>query len=183
MTESGASTTQKSHDILSTVFNIIDGIVEAYLSNVIKPFLKFHEIFYNHLNVTLRTLMDNNKSKIPDFFTANFITYARTVLVIPCLVFLSWGYYLLPSIIVILVDFGDFLDGVAARYWIAVLQERQDALDKKDDKKSRPNSPAASDASFGTFLLCICYFVVNFGHARRLSKGTILINQLHFMFG
>lgn len=94
--------------------------------------------------------MDDNKAKIPDWFTANFITYARTVLVFPCLIFMSWGWYLVPSLIVILVDFGDFLDGVAARYWVDVLQQRQEALDKKQDRKAtQAISPASSDTSFG----------------------------------
>jgi len=81
------------------------------------------------------------------------------ITVIPCLIFISRGWYLLPSFIVLLVDFGDFLDSVAARYWIDVLKERQEALDKKEDKKM-PGSPAASDASFGT-----CYFLM------QLSKS------------
>jgi hypothetical protein len=144
----GAADKAKSRDAgtetVAKIFNIIDGVVEMYLAQFVKPFLHFHEIFYNNLNAVLRKAMDDNKSKIPDWFTANFITYARTVLVIPCLLFISWGYWFLPSVIVLLVDFGDFLDGVAARYWIDVLKERQE---KKDD--ARPGSPASSDASFG----------------------------------
>lgn len=131
-------------ETVAKILNIIDGVVEMYLAQFVKPFLHFHEIFYNNLNVVLRKAMDDNKSKIPDWFTANFITYARTVLVIPCLLFISWGYWFLPSVIVLLVDFGDFLDGVAARYWIDVLKDRQE---KKDD--ARPGSPTSSDASFG----------------------------------
>ena len=132
------------------LLSMFDGVIELYLSKFIAPFLKYHEIFYTQLNVVLRKFMDDNKEKIPDWFTANFITYARTVLVIPCLIVMSWGWYLIPSLIVILVDFGDFLDGVAARYWIDVLRERQEALDKKEDRKTTQSiSPAASDSSFG----------------------------------
>jgi CDP-alcohol phosphatidyltransferase len=145
-------------DLLTRAFHLVDSIVELYLSTVIQPFLKFHEIFYNQLNVILRKLMDDNKAKIPDWCTANFITYARTVLVIPCLIFLSWNWYLLPCLIVLLVDFGDFLDGVAARFWIDVQKERQEVLDKKDDRKSssRPKSPvASSESSFGTYVVIV----------------------------
>jgi hypothetical protein len=144
-----------SSDPLTRTFHLVDSIVELYLSTVIQPFLKFHEIFYNQLNVILRKLMDDNKGKIPDWCTANAITYARTVLVIPCLIFLSWNWYLIPCCIVLLVDFGDFLDGVAARFWVDVIKERQESLDKKEDRKSRPNSPASSDSSFGTLLLAL----------------------------
>lgn len=139
---------------LATLLSLGDGIIELYLSKFIAPFLKYHEIFYNQLNAVLRGVMDEKKAQIPDWFTANFITYARTVLVFPCLIFLSWGWYLVPSLIVILVDFGDFLDGVAARFWIDVLRERQEELDKKDDKKkpyTQAMSPASSDASFGEY--------------------------------
>ena len=132
------------------LLSMFDGVIELYLSKFIAPFLKYHEIFYTQLNVVLRKFMDDNKEKIPDWFTANFITYARTVLVMPRIIFMSWGWYLIPSLIVILVDFGDFLDGVAARYWIDVLRDRQEALYKKEDRKPTQSiSPAASDNSFG----------------------------------
>lgn len=133
-------------DSLTSFLSLVDSIIELYLSKFIAPFLKYHEVFYNQLNVVLRGAMDANKQKIPDWFTANFITYARTVLVFPCLIFLSWGWYLIPSLVVIAVDFGDFLDGVAARYWIDVHRERREAMEKKNDGKSV--SPATSDASF-----------------------------------
>ena len=138
-------------DLLKTIMDLVDAIVELFLSNVIKPFLKLHEKFYSALNATLRSLLDNNKDRIPDWFTANFITYARTVLVIPCILLLSWGHTVLPSVIVILVDFGDFLDGVVARYWVDVKKEQEAELSKKGGKpRSRSVSPVNSDDdSFG----------------------------------
>jgi hypothetical protein len=137
--------------LLRTVLDLVDAIVELYLGNIIKPFLKLHEKLYSALNSTLRSLLDNNKDKIPDWFTANWITYARTVLVIPCVLLLSWGHTLLPSLVVILVDFGDFLDGVVARYWIDIKKEREEGLFKKGVKpRSRSVSPVNSDDdSFG----------------------------------
>lgn len=145
----GGRSKDATAETVNKIFTIIDGVVEMYLAQLIKPFLYYHEIVYANMNLILRKAMDDNKDKIPDWFTANFITYVRTVLVIPCLLFIAWGYWLLPSLIVLLVDFGDFLDGVAARFWVDVLKERQE---KKDDKK-RPGSPASSDASFGTSLV------------------------------
>jgi hypothetical protein len=138
-------------DLLRTVLELVDVIVELYLGNIIKPFLTLHEKFYSALNSTLRSLLENNKDKIPDWFTANWITYARTALVVPCVLLLSWGHTLLPSFVVILVDFGDFLDGVVARYWIDTKKEREEAVFKKSDKpRSRSVSPANSENSFGT---------------------------------
>jgi hypothetical protein len=135
-------------DLVSTVFDLVDGVVELYLGSIIKPFLKIHETFYISLNSVLRSLLDDHKKDIPVWFTANFITYARTFLVIPTLLLLAWGHTVLPAIIVISVDFGDFLDGVVARYWIDVRKEEAKAAESKD--KSRSASPTNSDhESFG----------------------------------
>jgi hypothetical protein len=136
-------------EIIIKLFALVDSIVELYLGTVIKPFLSLHEIFYSALNNTLRKLLDDNKSKIGDWFTANFITYLRTVLVVPTLLLLAWGHTILPSFLVILVDFGDFLDGVVARFWVDVRKEREEA---SKDNPSTSVSPATSDdESFGMY--------------------------------
>lgn len=140
--------------LAATVFALVDTFVESYLGTVIKPFLALHEVFYSSLNKTLRSILDDKKDKIPLWFTANFITYLRTWLVIPCLLLLAWGQTLLPSLIVILVDFGDFLDGVVARFWIDVKKEQEEVMASKD----RPSSPTASDdGSFGR-----CHLILRF---------------------
>lgn len=132
--------------VATKVFDLVEIFVEFYLSSFIKPFVAFHEKFYSSLNKTLRSILDSKKDKIPEWFTANFITYFRTLLVIPCLLLLAWGQTLLPSAIVILVDFGDFLDGVVARFWVDVRKEQEEAAASKDS----PSSPTASDdESFG----------------------------------
>mmetsp|Transcript_12576 Transcript_12576/g.26626 ORF Transcript_12576/g.26626 Transcript_12576/m.26626 type:complete len:403 (-) Transcript_12576:255-1463(-) len=114
---------------LQPIFDIIDGIVELYLQFIIKPFLEFHDIFYASLNKFFRSQLDN-ASRVPEWFTANFITYLRTALVFPTLIMLSWKWWVPVSIMIISVDFGDFLDGVVARYWIDM---RKAAKKKKDD--------------------------------------------------
>lgn len=136
-------------EIALKLFALVDSIVELYLSSVVKPFVSLHEKFYSGLNKVLRKLLDDNKSKIPDWFTANFITYLRTGFVIPTLLLLAWGHSLVPSLIVILVDFGDFLDGVVARYWVDVKKEREKEEASKDKGSSRPVSPTSDDDSFG----------------------------------
>ncbi len=140
-------------EIAIKLFSLVDSIVELYLGTVISPFLSLHEKFYSSLNTTLRKLLDDNKSKIADWFTANFITYARTILVVPTLLLLALGHTLLPSFIVILVDFGDFLDGVVARYWVDLKKEREQekAAANKEKGSSRPTSPAPDDDSFGAY--------------------------------
>ncbi|EEC51956.1 predicted protein [Phaeodactylum tricornutum CCAP 1055/1] len=139
-----------SKNLLTTVGELIDAIVELYLKTVIAPFLHFHEIFYSSLNRALRQLLDDHKHHIPDWFTANLITYVRTVVVVPTLVLLSWNHAVLPALLVLAVDFGDFLDGVVARYWVDVKKERAETAaasdkDKKNDPALRTPSPTNSD--------------------------------------
>ena len=139
-------------DTIIKLFALIDSIVELYLKTVIKPLLTFHEKFYNALNKTMRKALDDNRSKIPDWITANWITYARTVLVVPTILLLSWGYTVLPSFIVIFVDFGDFLDGVVARFWVDIKKE----IAEKVSQNEKPPSPTNSDdESYGKY----CYDV------------------------
>jgi hypothetical protein len=145
--------TANDKSLIKTVMDLVDVIVELFLGNVIKPFLSLHEKVYSGLNATLRSLLDKNH--VPEWFTANFITYVRTFLVIPCILLLSWGHTVLPSVIVILVDFGDFLDGVVARYWVDMKKEQQEEALKKDASgkpRSRSVSPVNSDDdSFGEY--------------------------------
>jgi hypothetical protein len=143
-------TSATKKDLVSTVVDLIDVVVEIYLSSIIKPFLKIHERVYASMNKFLRGLLDDHKKDIPVWFTANFITYARTVLVFPTILLLAWGHTVLPAALVILVDFGDFLDGVVARYWVDVRKEEAAAAESKDKNKSRSTSPTNSDHdSFG----------------------------------
>ena len=143
--------TKGSADIAPKLFESIDAFVEAYLGRFVKPFLTQHEKFYDALNKTLRGILDKNKAKIPEWFTANWITYARTLLVIPTILLLAWDYILLPSFITLLVDFGDFLDGVVARFWLDVKKEREEAQLDSDKSSGRISPTNSDDDSFGKF--------------------------------
>lgn len=139
------------NDLLHKALILIDGVVELYLGSIVKPFLAYHELFYTAMNKALRSALNANKTKIADWFTANFITYLRTIFVIPTLLLMAADHTLLPSLIVVAVDFGDFLDGVVARFWVDVEKEKEEAL---TSKSKASNSPANSDdESFGTLLL------------------------------
>lgn len=131
-------------DVFATLFALIDSVVELYLAKFIKPFLTLHEKFYNQLNATLRKGLDDNEAKIPVWFTANFITYFRTVLVIPTIMLLVKGHTVWPSLLVLFVDFGDFLDGVVARFWVDVKKEKAE-----QNKDHDPVSPSASSDKEG----------------------------------
>lgn len=149
-------------DTIIKLFALIDSVVELYLGTFIKPFLSLHETFYDALNKTLRKLLDDNRGTIPDWFTANFITYARTVLVVPTLLVLAWDYTFLPSFLVIFVDFGDFLDGVVARFWIDIRNEIEEKLSEKEKAPSPTNSDDES------------YEVVTTGSPQNFSSWLVL---------
>jgi hypothetical protein len=145
-----------------SAFQLVDAVVEVYLGNVVKPFVQVHERFYAGLNVVLRRALDDRARKIPLWFTANFVTYLRTALVVPTLLVLAWDVNWLASAIVLAVDFGDFLDGVVARFWIDEKKKRTTVAPSaaaaatasssaSSSASSNKDSPAASDdESFGT---------------------------------
>jgi phosphatidylglycerophosphate synthase len=145
----------------------IDNFVEFYMKCIIKPALVFHEVFYSWLNTIIRSCLDLFSDYIPEWFTANFITYIRTFLVIPCLLLLAQGYQVVPSIIVMSVDFGDFLDGVVARYWVDIKKSRDDIKETciknemEFDKSSAPQFLSSwsldyHDRTYGGFIDMIC---------------------------
>jgi hypothetical protein len=142
---------------ISKVFALINQVVELYLAKFVKKILPHHERFYNRLNTFLRKFLDDRKAKIPDWFTANFITYVRTVFVIPTLLLLAGGYTFFPSVIVILVDLGDFLDGVVARFWVDCKKEKKEELKAKE--KSPSQIAASDDEGFGECRYRILLFV------------------------
>jgi phosphatidylglycerophosphate synthase len=163
--------TVRDENIFQPFFDIIDSIVEIYLATVIKPFLVFHEKFYNKLNHQLRDLLDSNSDRIPTWFTANFITYFRTLLIIPCLMLLVNGYYISSAIIVLSVDFGDFLDGVVARYWVDKKKEQQNKMGMNkytlsDESEFEPSTESSSlvtswltnqnNRAYGGFIDAVC---------------------------
>lgn len=131
-------------NLLSALFDLTNSLVELYLANIIKPFLILHEKFYKALNETLRSFLDDQSNRIPKWFTANFITYTRTLMVLPCILLMVHGHTFLPSIIILGVDFGDFLDGVVARYWVD--QKWIDSVDK--DMEDTPSKKKNEDEDY-----------------------------------
>ncbi|KAG7355057.1 CDP-alcohol phosphatidyltransferase [Nitzschia inconspicua] len=134
-------------DFFSNVFALIDTVVELYLAKFIKVFLNYHEVFYNKLNAVLRKAFDDNKASIPDWFTANFITYFRTLMVIPTIMLLVGGYTIFPSVMVLLVDFGDFLDGVVARFWIDDKKLKDESLQQQQQQGSKSSATTSPSPS------------------------------------
>eukprot|EP00586_Coscinodiscus_wailesii_P012016 CAMPEP_0172497286 /NCGR_PEP_ID=MMETSP1066-20121228/97595_1 /TAXON_ID=671091 /ORGANISM="Coscinodiscus wailesii, Strain CCMP2513" /LENGTH=375 /DNA_ID=CAMNT_0013269955 /DNA_START=189 /DNA_END=1316 /DNA_ORIENTATION=- len=140
---------------MSELFQLIDPLIEIYLTVIIKPIVKQHEIFYTKLNTIVRSAID--KKGLPKWCTANFITYVRTILIIPCLLSFSRGMRLVPSLIVLLVDFGDFLDGVVARYWVDERKKDGAATTTHGTKKVVSSwTVSHRDATYGGFVDAVC---------------------------
>jgi hypothetical protein len=165
------------------VFDAIDNALELYLGSFIQPFLRCHEVFYTGLNQLLRKQLDKKAKKIPVWITANFITYFRTALVVPTLLLLAWECRTMAALLVVIVDFGDFLDGVVARFWTDMRRQGRDTDDDKKKKKERPSSPSNSDSdSFGAsvpanFWLLPCRLPFAF-NAIALTVVLMLVNPL-----
>lgn len=154
MSQSSSSSPSPEFGVIALLFELIDSLVETYLKNVITPFLRLHEKLYSRLNVILGNAIDSSSPYIPLWFTANLITYTRTILIVPCITLLSWGYLLLPSLIVILVDFGDFLDGVVARYWVDVNSKKKDV---GGSEKAVPSwLTSQRNKTYGGFVDAVC---------------------------
>ena len=139
--------------LLRSAQNLADAVVELYLTLVIAPFLQLHETFYTGLNKFLRRILDQHK--VPAWFTANFITYARTLLVFPTILLLAAGggssfwQQILPAALVLAVDFGDFLDGVVARFWVDQKQQQgqQQQAKKASEESTKKESPSSSSST------------------------------------
>ena len=146
--------------LLQSLISLTNICVEAYLSLIIAPMLILHERFYSRLNQYLTELIRrcDDVNQLPRWFTANFVTYTRTVLIVPTLVLLSYKCFALASIVIVLVDFGDFLDGVLARYWNSVARDRINTDGKAKLKvKLQPSwHSKARNAAYGGFVDAVC---------------------------
>lgn len=159
----------------------VDRSIEVYLRKVISPFLRLHESFYFELNRVLRGVLDKYDGKIPLWFTANFITYARTLFIVPCLQLLAWDYVWIPSLIVIFVDFGDFLDGVVARYWI---DKRPPTEDAKKDEPVSSWITTRRNSTYGGFIDAVCdkvFVVPCWIYSLSIIEGAMFANIQHII--
>ena len=166
---------------LQAIFAVIDTIVEIYLRTVIRPFLEFHDIFYAALNRFCRSQLDAHH--VPAWFTANFITYFRTALVIPTILVLSWSWWPVASAAIIFVDFGDFLDGVVARYWVdkrAESKAKKMAAQKKNE--SDEDGFGESYCSRKKPFACIHEGIYGIREVRRCRVPTYSINATYHLF-
>ncbi len=89
--------------------------LDLVLPLIVTPLIEHHEAFYGWLNVSINNVLE--KRGLPRWCSANFVTFARTALIVPTLYLWGYNWSLVPALLVLLNDFLDFLDGVIARYW------------------------------------------------------------------
>ena len=88
---------------------------------------------------------------------------------------LSWRWWVPVSLTIILVDFGDFLDGVVARFWV---DKKKEEKAKKDAAKDKLDS---DDDSFGKYrtILIIWPVTARFSLLYRKHISSSFIYALH----
>jgi hypothetical protein len=130
-------------DLLKTLIDLLDGIVEVFLSAAVKPLLSFHTAFDDGLDQILRQLVSDHQEKIPKRVGFKTVAYARVFLALPTIIFLSWGHFLTPALLVIVVHLAAYLER-------AIADLRSDsANDSGDESQHGLASGSAEEDSFG----------------------------------
>jgi phosphatidylglycerophosphate synthase len=76
--------------------------------------VRLHTFLYNYVNILVEALLEIND--MYPYVTPNKITYFRTLLLLPIIYYFLHHQMMLCSILVILNDFLDFIDGTVARF-------------------------------------------------------------------
>lgn len=129
-------------DILTTLLDFVDAVTELYCQALMQVLESLPATAVDHepILVSLRERLDDNV--VPKWFTKRFITYVRASLVIPSLLFLSWGHSLVPFLLVVAFCLGRLLSDAVESYWDDVKKtESKDA-----ERKDKPKSPVNPDA-------------------------------------
>jgi hypothetical protein len=141
--------TQKN--LIQTLIELIDQLVELALSNLIEPVLELHARTQRAMEGTLRQFVLDQKHMIPSqFWKEGNLAYLRIGMVLPTLVFLSWGQAILPATLVLFVHVAAFLEGLESEYDTS--QSNEDANSSSDcTKEGEGQSQQTEEEAFGKF--------------------------------
>lgn len=104
-------------DLLKTLVDLLDGIVEVFLVASIRPVLDFHARADHAVDQILRKTLQDHKDKAPKWILkADFLTYTRLALAMPTTILLSWGTWFLPALLVVVVHFASFFERILAEH-------------------------------------------------------------------
>ena len=129
--------------LLQSVIELLDVLVELYLGFFVKQLLRLDHDVRSKLNEILRRVLDDKKKNIPQWLTADFIAYARALMVIPTILLLVWDQLVLSALLVILVDLAGLLNCVVARFWVDAKRDLAEDAVREDD---RPISKALASS-------------------------------------
>jgi hypothetical protein len=155
--------------LVQSVIDLLDVLVDLYLGSLVKPFLRFHDEFSANMNTLLRSILDDNKDRIPDWLTGNVSAYLRVFLVFPTILFLAWGQLVIPFLFVVMVAALGLLGSVVADFWVDARRDHaEDAIREDDRPTSKSLAPSDDDSmdsyEFGEFVSGVHEPYVWFSH-------------------
>eukprot|EP00977_Amphora_coffeiformis_P027932 scaffold34666_cov158-Amphora_coffeaeformis.AAC.1 len=88
-------------DLLRALMDLLDGIVEVFLTSILEPLLlEVHSKLDHAVDQVLRKTLESQKEKIPKWvLKEGVVTYGRMSLALPTVVLLSWGHAVLPAVL------------------------------------------------------------------------------------
>lgn len=144
-------------DLLRALIDLLDGIVEVFLTGIIEPLLGLHTKFDHSVGQILSKILQSQKQKIPGWvLKEGTVTYGRIGLVFPTIVLLSWGHSLLPAVLVFVV--------YAASFWERAMPDFCSDDNIHSDKGDESGNTHGEEESFGKLPSCILPPTPSQGH-------------------
>ena len=136
-------------DLLRAWMDLLDGIVEVFLTSILEPLLlEVHAKFDHTVDQIIRRTLESQKEKIPKWaLKEGVMTYGRISLALPTIVLLSWGHSLLPAVLVFVV--------YSASFWERAMPDfctNHGAHGDKGDESDNVNGEAES---FGKLIVLV----------------------------
>jgi len=130
-------------DLLRALMDLLDGIVEVFLTSILEPLLlEVHNKIDHSVDRVLRKSLENQKEKLPKWILKDSaVTYGRISLALPTIVFLSWGHSVLPAVLVFVV--------YSASFWERVIPDVCNDHGVHSDKGDEGDNVNGEEESFG----------------------------------
>jgi hypothetical protein len=145
--------------LLKSIIDLLDVLSYLFISSTSGIFLHLHDEFELAVQEALRPLCGTNK-KLPSWVTSELIAYARLYLAIPTILYLSWGYRILPSILVLVVHLADSLKHIVSKYWSDLGRDNHDSAENRNDMSTESfptffKNVATDNSDFGKLMVLL----------------------------
>jgi hypothetical protein len=175
--------------LLKSIIDLLDVLSYLYISSTCAIFLHLHGEFESAVQEALRPLC-GTKKKVPRWLTVEFIAYARLYLAIPTILFLAWGYRILPSMLVLVVHLADSFKEIVGKYWSRVSREIGVSAEKRADQSvgiypTFFKSGVAESSDFGKYnvtyqVLLLKSLFYNAIYTQKLSPRILQEGCFHY---